>query len=75
MEVSVKHIYNYLKNKRKPKLEMCEVCDEERDEVFICQICNSTMCHECSTPFTQHNNIDFDCCYKCSSRANDRDDD
>jgi len=49
---------------------ICEVCENNVKEVYLCELCNRSYCDKCSTPVTATNNIDFNCCKNCANNGN-----
>jgi len=45
---------------------ICEVCENNVKEVYLCERCERSYCDKCSVPFTATNNIDFNCCKSCA---------
>lgn len=47
-------------------MDYCNICYSS-EECFVCERCDLLFCEECSTVFTLHNQIDFNCCISCSN--------
>ena len=47
---------------------ICEVCESNVKEVYLCERCERSYCDKCSVPFTATNNIDFNCCKSCAGQ-------
>lgn len=52
------------------KKPICERCEKDVDEVFMCELCETMICDKCSSTYNQFTQIDFNCCKSC---ANNRD--
>jgi len=47
----------------------CNICFGLTDEDIICNKCDELYCYDCSSTYTIHNQIDYNCCYNCSDQT------
>lgn len=53
---------------------VCEKCNNQSDELFICEKCDCEFCSNCQAPYNKFTQIDFDCCKSCGEYAKWRED-
>lgn len=47
-------------------IAICDRCEKTVKEVYACERCEQDVCEKCLTTFTEHNQIDYNCCLGCS---------
>ena len=47
---------------------ICEKCEKDVDEVFMCERCEMMMCDKCSVTYNQFTQIDYNCCKGCGGQ-------
>ena len=50
-------------------MDFCYLCGKYG--VTKCKECGEMVCEDCLTPYTQYNQIDYDCCYQCNDNNNE----
>lgn len=53
---------------------ICERCESNAKELFMCERCERMICSKCTPVFTQFSSIDYNCCKSCAESELDRDD-
>jgi hypothetical protein len=47
---------------------ICEKCEKEAQEVWVCERCNDLICEDCQANYDQFSQIDFNCCKTCAGQ-------
>ena len=54
--------------KTKEEMKVCERCEKDCKEVFLCERCEMMICHNCSASYNQFTQIDYNCCKTCANQ-------
>lgn len=50
---------------------ICEKCQKEVSETFMCEQCEAMICDACQATYNQFSQIDFNCCQQCADSSDE----
>jgi hypothetical protein len=46
---------------------VCSRCNCDTNELFMCEMCQESVCDKCLASYNQFTQIDFNCCKSCEN--------